>query len=219
MHFFCFAEVPYHRSKGRPPSKRKESRLRRRYRARHQYHPPRVRKKKKWKTPPSPSASIALDPPLSCHYVWLFKIFKIFASIEILVRRALVVLAPRVLASCIAYRASALHDAVEHLVHSHRAFVSTFEAMEAPLQRKKEQLRFRPALNATFLREDAATFLREQPDEAEFVAEETLLEKATQQPDPNADDDTVQISNTAPKEHEQQTIGCLTFDPAPRGAT
>jgi hypothetical protein len=88
---------------------------------------------------------------------------------------------------------------------SHRAFVSTFEAMEAPLQRQKEQLRFRPTLNATFLREqpDTATFLREQPDEAEFVAEETLLEEATQQPDPTADDDTVQISNTAPKEHQQ----------------
>jgi hypothetical protein len=358
MHFFCFAEVPYHRSKGRPPSKRKESRLRRRYRARHQYHPPRIRKKKKWKKPTSPSASITSGPPLSCHHVWLFKIFKTFAFIKILVRRALVVLTPRVLASYIAYRASALHDAAEarfdsdsfkigidnhasrtmspnkdHFedltlynttttvggigsglsikgvgtfvfkiedddggVHrikipnslyvpglktvllspqhwaqeardhhpkpegtcssntskacvlywnqlqykrtvyfhrstntpvfrtapgalSHRAFVSTFEAMEAPLQRQKEQLRFRPTLNATFLREqpEAATFLREQPDEAEFVAEETLLEKATQQPDPTADDDTVQISNTAPKEHQQQTIGSLSFDPAPRG--
>ena len=113
MHFFCFAEVPYHRSKGRPPSKRKESRLRRRYRARHQYHPPRVRKKKKWKKPTSPSASITSGTPLSCHHVWLFKIFKTFASFEIFVRRALVALTPRVLASYIAYRASALHDAVE----------------------------------------------------------------------------------------------------------
>jgi hypothetical protein len=106
MHFFCFAE-------GRTPSKRKESRLRHRYRACHQYHPPRIRKKKKWKKPTSPSVSITSGPPLSCHHVWLFKIFKTFAFIEVLIRRVLVVLTPRVLASYIAYRASALHGAVE----------------------------------------------------------------------------------------------------------
>lgn len=97
---------------------------------------------------------------------------------------------------------------------SYRAFVASFEALEAPFFRK-ERIAFSPSHR----RLEGAHL----PPEEEFVAEENLLQPSEKQKlasDATIDDDTVKMSNVSNKNvtnpNTPRTMGALTFDPSPK---